>query len=139
MAGLEIHFGSSGNPDDATSGAGTTTTANNPIDDQLLKHDPAKIEVKRSDDIRITSLQTLLVSSLSEIIGTTVNDDGSADDGLRADEGDDGVCPIHRIHISITARSPQSQPHRHCSERTSGRLTLNINLGNPIPIRLNVS
>jgi len=46
--------------------------------------------------LRVTGLQTLLGVALAEVIGTSVNDDGSANDGVGSDESQVGVCNINR-------------------------------------------
>lgn len=45
-----------------------------------------------SSSTGVTSLERVGVTALSEIIGTGVNDDGSANDGLSTEQGDVLVC-----------------------------------------------
>lgn len=64
-----------------------TLALNGSIDRQLDLHDTAG-----STGTGVTSLEGLGVAALSEIVSTGVDDDGSANDGVRAKEGEALVC-----------------------------------------------
>lgn len=46
-------------------------------------------------NLRVTGLQRFRVVSLAQVIDTSVDDDGSADDGMRADEGEYRVTDLN--------------------------------------------
>lgn len=74
-----------------------------------------------------------------------MNDDGSADDGLGADEGDDGVynqpqtsANSDQPSISRVATHVSQKKTRYINEEPGMSLTLNPNLRHPLRIRLDI-